>query len=131
MQKYFVLFALLVFPVIVFADCPAVNTIQHVCVGKNECNWQAPWYEGFSVNNTHDKTAVEFLRAEWARKDGVTKGTGTSLCYYAGNKGGLIVMGQNDWGNVDLPIDVNWYWTVDKNQQVKLCTEDCHFDYPK
>ena len=131
MRKCILSIALILCSSLTFADCPPANSLQHECYTKQVCNWQAPWYEGYTISNTNDDIAIQFIKAEWGRKEDVTKGPASSLCFYEGNKGGLIMLGQNSWGNVAMPKSDNWVWTTDDGSPVKKCTVNCHFDYPQ
>lgn len=131
MVKTILATSLIFFSTSIFADCPSTNTLQYECFAKHACNWQAPWYEGYTMTDTKDNKATQFIKAEWGRKDDVTKGPGSSLCFYEGNKGGVIMLGQNSWGNVTMPQSDNWVWTMDDGSPVKQCTVNCHFDYPQ
>ncbi len=131
MNKYIISCVVLMFPALIFADCPAFNALQYFCAEKNECNWQAPWYEGFTTTPTNDNKAVQFLKAQWGRQQDTNKGPGSSLCFYGGNKGGIIMLVQNSWGNVAMPNSANWTWTTSDGYPVKQCTVNCHFNYPQ
>lgn len=127
---------------IVQADCPGPSEITYFHTGliHSESNWTAPFYEGYTEGPYFgDKHAVKFIKVEWGRADGILKtdgDDGSTLCFYRGDKGSLIMMGQNDWGHVPQPTNQNWrpgYDTTggshDAMKAVLICRTHCHFDY--
>lgn len=126
----------LTFSSLVFADCPPVNKVHLVCAHNqffHACNWQAPWYEGYTENHAdlHGQTTVsQFIGAFWGTKDGQATNTGSTICFYQTKDGISVMLGQNSWGNVAKPNANNWHIGFDNQGHAGVvCTANCHFPY--
>ena len=118
------------------ADCPAPSEIHLKCgsnLSHTICNWQAPWYEGFTQGNVkplHDAAISNFIKVNWGRGDGRINGKGSTFCYYKANDGTIVEMSQNNWGGIAKPKTNNWFPGFDERGfPVKVCMQNCHFHY--
>lgn len=118
-------------PGLVLADCPPAASLQKSCdpLHPQDCNWMAPWYSGGSRIDNGDTKAIDFIQAQWGTRVGDDSKIGSTLCFYRGDKGGEIVLNQNNFGNVPMPTDFNWTWLMNNVTHIKVCDHDCHFQY--
>jgi len=136
MKKPLLSALILIISGLALADCPAPYKVHSVCAyfnSKTICNWQAPWYEGFTqghVKPLHDATMSTFVKVDWGRGDGKINGKGSTFCYYRANDGTTVEMSQNNWGAIAKPKTSNWIPGFDeKGFRVKVCTQNCQFPY--
>lgn len=95
---------------VVFADCPAINTITQ---NPNHPNsWQAPWYEGFSEWTPKGVRVTTFDHACWFNntRSKLLPPQGVSFCYYNLENNKQVWFGQNDW-DIHIPRPEGKQWT--------------------
>jgi hypothetical protein len=139
MKKLPILTAILclLFPYVIYANCPPMDEVIYQCVQVGLCNWSAPWWDGYrgKGNPNEGDHPRSFALAFWG--EGQTPNVGSTNCFYLDDGGELVELSQNSWGGVPKPTAPVWKegsWPTDNSYPGMVCSESiesCTFPYPK
>jgi len=93
--------ALSLLPLLSQANCPSIEKIYcSRTFGGLSCGSDYPGWVGGALTQGDDTTVKKFAMVTWFKVDVIH---GSVRCLYSGDKGGVIVMHEGDFGKVSYP----------------------------
>ena len=102
--------ALFVFPLFAQANCPAIEKIYcSRTVGGLSCGSDYPGWVGGALTSGTDSTVKKFMMVTWYR---VGHNEASVRCLYSGDKNGVIVLHEGNFGAVSVPTPKPFFWLI-------------------
>ena len=96
---------LFILPLLAHANCPTIDKIYcSRTFGGLSCGADYPGWVGGGLTKRPDTTVKKFWMVTWFN---TSIGKGSVRCLYWGDKGGLIVMHEGDFGQISVPTKAN------------------------